>query len=404
MSMSYRQLLPLVALMVFAAGADWPQFRGPDSRGIAGGAAAPTQFGAKENVAWKVELPDRGLSSPIVIGGRVFVTASGGARRDRLHVLAFDAQTGKKLWQRNLWGTGPADAHPKSCMAAPTPAGDRTHILALFATNDLVCLDHDGNVLWMRALYDENSGATDGRGLASSPLLVDDTVVLHVENQNVSFAAGINLATGANRWRSDRPRELNWTSPIVIPGPTAGSKLALLQGMTRLSAVEPLTGKEVWRLDRTSDPIASSVVVDRTLLVPGDKGLAAFELQLGNAPPKQLWENLKLNPETASPLIVGDRVFALHGAFLVTGDLKTGKPLGSQLRLKGPFSSSPVVSGGLIYCFNESGVAQLVKPDDKEATLVQSCKLEETVLCTPAIVDGAIYVRSDKHLWKIAKG
>jgi outer membrane protein assembly factor BamB len=395
--MRYR-LLPLIFLPL-VLGADWRQFRGTDSTGHAT-SPAPAEFSADRNVAWKVALPGRGLSSPIVAGGRVFVTASDGPRQDRLQVLAFDAASGKRLWQRSLWATGPTDSHPKTSMAAPTPVSDGRRVVALFATGDLVALDEDGNVLWLRSLYAENPGATDGRGLASSPVLVAGTVVVQVECQNTSFAAGIDLATGKNRWRVERPREPNWTSPIAIPG-AAGKPLVLLQGSTRLSALDPATGKEVWGLDRGSDAIASSVLSGNTLYVPGEKGLAALELQ-GDAVPKLLWEQPRLNPVTASPVVLSGRVYCLRQGVLVAGDVKTGGVVG-QLRLQGPFSASPVTAGGLLYCVSEGGQAQVVRPDDKDGQVVARGDLGETVLGTPAIVDGAIFVRGDKHLWKIAQ-
>jgi outer membrane protein assembly factor BamB len=392
-------LFPIL-LVGTAGGADWRQFRGSSATTIATGEAVPKQFDTQKNVAWKAELPGRGLSSPIVVGGRVFVTASSGKRHDRLHVLAFDAKTGRKLWQRNFWATGPTASHPKTCMAAPTPASDGRRLVALFATDDLICLDLDGNLLWVRALYEENPGATDGRGLASSPVISGSTVVVHVETQNLSFAAGIDIRTGVNRWKTDRPRELCWTSPILLPGKKPGQDLVLLQGSTRLSAVEPQTGREVWKIDRANDPISSGALAGDVLFVPGEKGLAAFQLQADRAP-KLLWEVLKLKPIMTSPVVIGDRVYCVRGNILASGDVKNGKVRG-QLRLKGPFSSSPVAAGGVLYCFNEAGVCHVIQPGEAESTLLQRCDLKETILGTPALGGGAMYVRSDKHLWKIA--
>jgi len=395
---NHWRLLPLVGL-VLLAGADWRQFRGTDSSGLASD-TLPQEFGPNKNVAWKAELPGRGLSSPIVVGDRIFVTASSGPRGDRLHVLAFDAKTGRQLWQRTLWGTGPTACHPKTCMAAPTPASDGKHVVALFATNDVICLDLDGNVRWVRALYEENSGATDGRGLASSPLIVGGTVVVHIETQNTSFAAGIDLKSGANRWRLERPREYCWSSPVALPGATPAEALVLLQGSTRLSACDPATGDEVWYLERENDAIASSVVAGKVLYMPSPKGLAALELQPNLAPPKVLWEEQKLGPTTASPVVLGGRVYCLRGPILVSGDAKTGE-VGGQLRLTGPFSASPIAAGGLLYCVNETGQVHVVKPGEKEATLVATNALGETILGTPAVANGAMYLRSDRHLWKI---
>jgi outer membrane protein assembly factor BamB len=399
--MNALRIVLLLGVLALVGGADWRQFRGTDARGVAPGAAPPAKFGPQENVAWKAELPGRGASSPIVVGDRVFVTASGGPKQDRLHVLGFDARTGKQLWQRSFWGTGPTDSHPKTCMAAPTPASDGKRLVALFATNDCVCLDLDGNVQWVRSLYEENPGATDGRGLATSPVLVGDTVIVQVENQNTSFAAGIDLVSGANRWRTDRPRDLNWSTPAVLPGTDPSSVLVLLQGTTYLSAIDPTTGSEVWHLDRPGDAIASSLVDGKRLYAPSEKSLTAFELQ-GRAAPKQLWEQARLAPATASPLVLDGVVYTLRGSILNSGDAKTGEVRG-QLRLTGPFSSSPVSAGGLLYCVNESGQVQVVQPGDKEGKLLGTSALGEGILCTPAIADGALYLRSDRHLWKIAK-
>jgi outer membrane protein assembly factor BamB len=392
----------VTAILVGSLGADWTHFRGSDSTGVGSGEAVPLPFGPKQHLAWQTELPGRGLSSPVLVGNRAFLTASSGQKQDRLHVLAFDAKTGQKLWQRTVWATGPTHSHPKSCMAAPTPASDGKYLVALFATNDLICVDLDGNLQWLRSLHEENPGATDGRGLASSPLIVRSTVIIQCETQNTSFAAGIDLVTGKNRWRQDRPRDVSWSSPIAIPGKSPEHRLALLQGSNKLRACDPLTGKEVWAIERTWHPMASSVLIGTMLLVPGEEKLYAYELQADAAPPKLLWEQARLNPSTASPLVSDGKIYVLRGSILTVGALKTGDVL-SQLRLKGNFSSSLVLAGGLLFCVNEDGIVHVVRPAENDPVLVDSCPFEETILCTPAATDGALYLRSDRHFWKIGK-
>jgi outer membrane protein assembly factor BamB len=393
-----KRLCLALGLLQVAAGADWMQFRGPGGSGVALGEAALPEIAADKNIAWRADLIGRGVSGPIVVAGRVIVTASSGARQDRLSILAFDVGTGKPLWTRTFWATGPTDCHPKTCMAAPTPVSDGKFVVALFATNDLVCVDLDGNIRWIRSLYQENPGASDGRGLASSPVIASSTVVVLAESQNASFAAGIDLDTGSDRWHVGRPREPNWTTPLVIPANPAGEALVLVQGTTRLSAYAAATGREVWALTRGSHPIASGCLSGNSLFVPGEKGLAAFELQPGPEPPKLLWEKITLNPSTASPLVHDGRIFALRGSILAVGDATTGQMIG-QLRLKGSFSSSPVAAGDLIYCFSEDGLAQVVR--GSKAALLSAGAFSETILGTPAIADGALYVRSDRHLWKV---
>ena len=392
----------VIAILTSSVAADWTHFRGSDSTGLGSGDAVPVPFGSKEHLAWQADLPGRGLSSPVLVGDRAFLTASSGQKQNHLHVLAFDAKTGQKLWQRTVWATGPTDSHPKTCMAAPTPASDGKYLVALFATNDLICVDLDGNLRWIRSLHDENPGATDGRGLASSPLIIGSTVIVQCEGQNTSFAAGIDLVTGKNRWRQDRPRDVNWSSPIAIPGKPSDHRLALLHGSNKLSACEPLTGKELWAIERKWHPIASAVMTSTMLLVPGEEKLCAYELQADAAPPQLLWEQARLNPTTASPVVSDGKIYVLRGSVLTVGESKTGDVL-SQLRLKGDFSSSLVLAGGLLFCVSEDGIVHVVRPTEDDRLLVASCPFEETILCTPAATDGALYLRSDRHFWKIGK-
>ncbi len=392
-------LLPISTLCLL--GADWRQFRGNDSTGVAPADHLPTQFGPKENLAWKIPLPGRGPSSPLVVDGHVIVTASKGTKQERLMVLSYDAATGDKQWERTFWATGPTDCHPKTTMAAPSPVSDGKMVVALFATDDLVCLNLKGDVLWMRSLYEENPGATDGRGLATSPVLVDGVVVIQIENQNTSFATGIDAITGKSLWRIDRPQQLCWSTPITLPGKD-GKHLVLLQGSSKLTAIDPRTGKEAWTLDRHSDEVASSLLRGNTLFVPGEKGLAAFELSEGPKPPRLLWEKAKLTPSTASPLVMNDSLYILKGPILVRADPLTGESK-SQCRLKGAYSASMIGAGGLLYCCNEAGTVFVVKPDKKEDAIASSNDLGDTILATPAVADRSLYIRGEKFLWKFTK-
>ncbi len=134
---SFLTLVVLTAIATSASAADWLQFRGNDNQSIASGAAAPVKFGKDENVAWSAPLPGKGVSGPIVVSGKVFVTASSGAvTQNRLHVISFDVATGKKAWERQFWATGRCFHHPTSAVAAPTPASDGQRIVAFYSSND----------------------------------------------------------------------------------------------------------------------------------------------------------------------------------------------------------------------------------------------------------------------------
>src|SRR5579871_2508127 len=160
---------------------DWRQFRGPRGLGVSTETGLPVRWGATENVSWKVDLPGRGLSSPIIVDGRVYVTASSGAAQDRLHVLCFEATTGKQLWHRQFWATGSTICHPKTCTAAPTPVGDGECVFALFASGDLFCLDRNSLLRWCRSLAKDYPSFTNQIGLAASPVLHKDTLLLAME-------------------------------------------------------------------------------------------------------------------------------------------------------------------------------------------------------------------------------
>jgi outer membrane protein assembly factor BamB len=362
-----------------------------------------------ESIAWTAELPGRGLSGPIVVGKRVFVTASSGYSQDRLHVLCFDAANGKPLWERQFWATGRTLSHPKMCNATPTPASDGKRVFAFFSSNDLVCLDLDGNLLWYRGLTHDYANASNSLGMASSPVVVGETLVVQVENDSESLAVGIDVETGANRWKLDRPILANWTSPTILRGKTRDDDLVLLQSGKGLSALRPYTGFEVWRYDEGASTIPSSTV-SGGVVYASSKGVTALQPDAEGAAPKTVWQSNRLSPGTASPVVLDGKVYALNsGGVLTCADAHTAEnqwqlrvqvPQGEKTS-RGAFSGTPLAANGHLYFFNEDGVAIVVKAGDK-GEIVSSHDFKETILCTPAAADGALFIRSDKHLWKIA--
>ena len=385
--------------VAFLTGADWRQFRGNDVSGVAQDASVPTSFSDTENVAWKADLPGRGLSGPIVVGSRIYVTASSGFRQDRLHVLCFERKTGEKIFERQFWATGRTMCHPKMCVATPTPASDGKRVFAFYSSNDVACLDLDGNLLWYRGLTHDYPNASNSLGMSSSPIVVNDTLIVQVENDAESFAVGLDVETGKSRWKKERPKRANWTSPTVFTDKKSGRSLALLQSSQGVEAVEPKTGKRVWNFDNGAATIPSSVVAGDSILIPSN-GLTVLRSDGDNI--EQLWNENQLKIGTASPLVVGGKVFVVKGGILKAADVLTGSTLWA-MRLAGPFSSTPIAAGNRLFFFNEDGKAQIVDVSGAEGELVGEGDLGETILATPAISGKDLFVRSDGHLWKISE-
>jgi outer membrane protein assembly factor BamB len=383
---------------------DWPQFRGPGGSGVSPDAGPPTTWDGRSgaNVRWQADLPGRGVSGPVVARGRVYVTACTGVRQDRLHVLCFDAATGKRLWERRFWATGNTLCHPRTCMAAPTPATDGESVYALFATGDLAALNRDGDLLWYRSLARDYPQITNQVGMAASPVLCGDVLLLAVETTGESFAAGLDKATGKNRWKVPRPRDTNWVTPLVLE--RHGRAEALFLSANELTAYDPATGRERWayRAEGLSPtPSVPSPAVADGLVVTGN-GVA---LRPGEGPegPEVIWKSNKVRPAYASPLCYNGRLYAVSntGTVLDCFDLKDGK-VAWQQRVKGPFSASPVAAGNRLILVNEGGVTTVLEVGPRPRVLATN-PMGEEVLATPAIAGGALFLRSDRHLYCIAE-
>lgn len=389
-----------LATTVLVQADDWTHFRGTSGDGSAITSKLPAKLDA-QSVAWTADLPGRGVSSPIVVGDRVFVTATSGPKHARLHVLCYNLGDGSLRWERQFWATGRTMTHEKISGATPTPASDGKWIFAFYSSNDCVALDLDGNLQWFRGLGRDYPNASNSLGMSSSLAVADGVVIAQVENDSESFTAGLDAKTGANRWKLDRPKKANWTSPTLFPA-ADGKPLVALQSSKGLSVVEPSTGKILWSYDEGASTVASTAVAGGRLYVPSN-GLTVLEPAASGQPPRQVWRSPQLRPGTSSPLILGDRVFTLNdGGILSCADAKDGKRLW-QLRLKGPFSATPIAAGGLLYCVSEPGVVQVIDPSKPEGEVISEYALEQTIIGTPSIAAGSLFLRSDGKLWRIGR-
>ncbi|MEZ6128659.1 MAG: PQQ-binding-like beta-propeller repeat protein [Planctomycetaceae bacterium] len=385
----------------FASARDWRQFRGNLANSVAEGENVPTELSGG-SVAWKIELPGRGVSSPIAVGEQIFLTASSGYAQDRLHILSFDAATGETQWERQFQATGRTGCHEKMCVATPTPASDGKRVFAFYSSNDLICMDMAGNLQWYRGLGEEFPNASNSLGMSSSLLVIGSTVIAQVESDAEAFAAGIDAESGETKWKIDRPRKANWTSPTLLPGSGDKPTLALLQSSAGLTAIDPETGATVWEFTDGASTIPSSSVIGGTVYIPSN-GLTTVKPAHDGASIEQLWNSSNLSPSTSSPVVLDGMAFIVNSSgALSAGDVETGERLW-QLRLKGKFSGTPLASNGHLFFFNEEGAAFVVKPSREKGEIVSELDLGETILSSPAASNNALYIRSDGHMWKFAQ-
>jgi outer membrane protein assembly factor BamB len=386
--------------LVPATAADWPQFRGQNGSAVSPETNLPVQWSATEGIRWQVALPGRGLSSPVIAGDRVYVTACTGALQDRLHVVCFDLATGRQLWERQVTATGTTLCHPKTCMAAPTPAADGKRVFALFATGDLVAFDRDGVLLWYRSLVGDYPTVGNNVGMAASPTIWKDVLLICMENAGESFAAGIDTRTGENRWRIERPRGINWVTPIVIG--QGKDAVVVFQGPRDLSAHDPATGKKVWSIaDRKFATISSPTFGDGLIFVAGDK-FAAIRPGAAGDKPDVVWQSAKHATGYSSPVVYEGKLYTVSSSGVANcSDAATGQHLWAQ-RLQGKYAASPLAADGKVYLVSEEGVTTVMQAG-ADAKILDTNPLGETFLASPVAADRALFLRSDQHLWCIGK-
>jgi outer membrane protein assembly factor BamB len=283
--------------------------------------------------------------------------------------------------------------HPKICVATSSPCSDGKYIYAAFSSNDVVCLNLDGGMVWLRGLTRDYPNASNSLGMASSPVVIGETLVFPVESDSESFAVGLNTADGSNRWKIARPKQSNWTSPVAVAG-----GVALLSG-SGLSIVDALTGKEKWTYGGGSS-MSSVTYAEGALYVPA-KGTTALRFPEGVNEPEVIWQNNQALSSTVSPVVQNGRLYTVNNAgILKCSSAKDGEKVW-QLRTTGPYSATPVAAGKFLYMVNEKGLLQVIDTSAPEGAVVSSLDLQDTFIGTPSIGSKALYLRSDKYLYRI---
>jgi outer membrane protein assembly factor BamB len=423
----------------------WPGFRGPSASGVADGQKLPDGWNGitGANIKWKVAVPGLAHSSPIVWDDRVFVTSAissrsdatfkpglygaGTASEDRTPqqwvVMALDRRDGRLVWERTAYKGPPKEKrHIKATYANATPFTDGRYVVAFFGSQGLYAFDIDGRPAWQKDLGVLDVGAYDlpeyEWGTASSPIIYKNLVIVQCDTQKESFLLAADRATGKTVWKTTRQELPSWGTPTVYdPGGSARAEL-ITNASNFVRGYDPDTGVERWRLGGSSKITAPTPIFSKGLVVvasgraPERPLFAIRPYGEGDITPKADQESTAFVPwrktgrgsYMPTPLIYGDILYVLGNAGLFDAyELTTGKEIYRQrLETTSGFSASPVAADGRIYLSSEDGDVFVVRSGRTFEQLGKN-PMGEPLMATPALANGALLVRGEKHLFAIAR-
>lgn len=395
---------------------DWPQFRGPGGQGHSAATNVPMKWSEQENIAWKTAIPGLGWSSPAMQGQQIWITTATDDGHS-LRAIAVDRESGKTLHDVEVFRLeNPGSIHANNSHASPTPylEGDRVYVH--FGAHGTACLSTAGEILWknQELKYDHRHGP------GGSPVVWKDLVFVSCDGTDVQFVVALDKDTGKIRWKRDRQHisEERKTGKLEVPMAYCTPLLVELDGRTQLLALgsdaivahDPATGDELWWFGYSGYSNVARPVLDagRLFFTSGFGKPTFYAITAGGAgdvtEKNKLWSNEKsgIVPLDVSPLVVGSEVYTISDSGIgVCYDAESGKPRW-QKRLGNKFWASPVVAEGRIYCLDESGTTNVLAAGPKYEVLATNV-LDGPAQASPAILDGAIYLRTEKHLYRIGQ-
>jgi outer membrane protein assembly factor BamB len=422
----------LLSVEVFAA--NWPQFRGPEARGVDDSKAAATSWNVEknENVLFKTAIPGLSHSSPIIWGDRLFVLTAVGAKKADLKVglygdidsaddqsehewrlIAIDRASGKSFWNQLAHKAVPrVKRHTKSSHANSTPATDGERIVAIVGSEGLFCFDMTGKLLWKRDIGPMDSGffrsPSSQWGFASSPVIHDGKVVVQCDVQKNSFLAVFNLKDGRELWRTKRTDVPTWSTPAIAT--VDGKTEIFVNGWHHIGGYDFATGAEIWKLDGGGDiPVPTPIVANGfayfTSAHGGPRATRAIRLQAkGDITPPEIgatnqfiaWSRPREGTYMQTPILVGDYIYAcMDNGVLSCINAKTGELAYSERLTTGNqgFTASPVSDGRNLFFPSELGNVHVVPATGKFSVSGVS-PLGETCMASPALANGILYFRT----------
>lgn len=462
----HNRLTPLVVTLVSlasfalstrarAADGNWPQWRGPLATGVAPAGDPPAKWSETENVKWKVKLPGKGSSTPIIWENLVFIhtampaAGAAAARADaagavaesavtpvllqdrprrggggrggfgggaapaekyQFVLLCLDRQTGKTLWQKTVREEVPHEGHHKDHgFASYSPVTDGKLVFAHFGSRGLHCYDVKGNLKWEKDFGKMQT--RNGFGEGSSPALHGDTLVVLWDHEgDDDFIVALDKNTGKELWRKPRKEITTWATPLVVEHAGRAQVIVSATGMVR--SYDLKTGEQIWEIGgMTTNVIPSPVTADGIVyLTSGFRGAALLAVKLGGkgdltGTDAVVWSHNKGTPYVPSPLLYDNRLYFFSGneARLSCFDVKTGKALYETQRvedLEGVYAS-PVGAAGRVYLVGRNGTTVVIKHADA-IDVVATNILDDRIDASPAVAGNELFLRGQSYLYCIA--
>lgn len=349
----------------------WPGFRG-DGTSRTAAKGLPTRWSPKENLAWRIELPGYGQSSPVVWKNRVYLTAVDGEEKEKLQIVCLDSETGKIRWHKTFPASQNGKNNPMMSRAAGTPVADGNGVYAFFESGDLIALSPEGEVRWQRALSKDFGELKNNHGLASSPAQSESALYILVDHQGPSYLLAVNKSDGKDAWKAERTSRTSWTSPIVT---TVGSKpIVVVSSGGDVVGYEANSGKKCWQLSGLSgNTMPSPTMADGCVFIGASENarkpdLAAsaksnclIRLAADGTGYEVVWRAKRQVAGTASPLVHAGHVYLVDKAGICHClDQKTGELKYSE-RLHNQAWATPIGAGDYVYFFGKDGTTTVLK-------------------------------------------
>ena len=386
---------------------NWPCWRGPNGDGTSPEVSLPIKWDSVTNVVWKVPVPGKGYSSPVIWEDRLFLVTAIAATQEKV-LLCYDCKNGTLIWKKTVLKTSFEKKHDNNSFASGTPATDGTRVYVSFLDGQDVVVaayDFSGKQLWLQRPGTFQSP----HGYSCSPVLYKDKVIINGDSQGDSFVAALDRATGKVIWKVPHKNPSHSFSTPIIRN-ISGKMQMIFCGNREIASYNPDDGSKYWFASGPSEDFCSSPVYNEKsglVLVSSAwpvRILVAIKPDGRGDVTKShvVWQTRKGAFYVPSPVCTDDYLFAtmttgqVHCIEVATGNTLWVEDLGLQY-------PSPVLAGGLVYMPNDNGVITVIKPGPKFEYIAKN-SLGEKMFASPAISNGRIYLRGFENLFCIADG